>query len=550
VPGPLRVLIVEDVAADAALVERRLTRAGFDLSSHRVEDEAGLREAIANGEWDIVLADYNLPGFSGLEAMRIIAGQDIDLPLVLVSGVIDVPTALDAMKAGAKDFVLKDDLERLPSVVERELADAAQRRDGRRAEKERDRALKELRESNERLSAFAALTDFPLQGLTTRELAEALVTRIADALDADGASLLLLDGDTLRTAGSVGPNAGHTSEISLGTGFSGSIASQDMPVYVRDVRTDARVTSPVLRATGIRSMLGVPMHLGEAITGVLHIEWCATYDPPSWMLPLLEIAADRCAMAIENARLYEREHGIAETLQRALLSVQGEHAGVEVGQFYASATEQTLVGGDFYDLFEVSPGRIAFSIGDVSGKGVDAATVTALVKNTLRAHTIDGDEPAETMMKTNNVMGRFTTPETFVTALFGVLDVASGDLTYCSAGHLPPMILAADGIRELESRGLVLGVVKGVKYEQATTRLGPRESLVMYTDGLSEARTPAGEFYGEARLKAFLEPLASERPTDVARRIAEELDDFSGGRMRDDTAVLVLRLTRETRSAG
>ncbi len=547
--GPLRVLIVEDEAADAALVERRLMRAGFDLFSVRVDDEAGLRTALGEREWDIVLADYNLPGFSGLEAMRIVEEHRLDVPLVLVSGVIDVPTALDAMKAGAKDFVLKDDLERLPPVVERELAEAAQRRERRRAEAERDRALQELRESNERLSEFAALTDFPVQGLTTRELVEALLTRISGALDADGASLLLLDGETLRTAGSVGPNAGHTTEIPLGTGFSGTIAAQNTPVYVRDVQTDARITSPVVRESGIRSMLGVPMHLGETVTGVLHLDWCVTYDPPSWMLPLVEIAADRCAMAIENVRLYEREHGIAETLQRALLSVQTEPTGVEVGQFYASATEQTLVGGDFYDLFEVSPGRIAFSIGDVSGKGLDAAAVTALVKNTLRAHAVDGDEPAAVMTKTNDVMERFTGPGTFVTALFGVLDSASGEITYGSAGHTPPLILGAEGVRRLESHGMVLGALPDIRYEQATTRLGPRECLVLYTDGLTEARSAAGEFYGEARLISFLGGLSATRPSELAQRIANELMDFSSARLRDDVAVLVLRLAPDTGSA-
>jgi FixJ family two-component response regulator len=549
VPGRLRVLIVEDDAADSALMERRLTRAGFDLTSLRVDDEAGLRGALGDGEWDIVLADYNLPGFSGLEAIRILAEQGLDVPLVLVSGVIDVPTALGAMKAGARDFVLKDDLERLPPVVERELAEATQRRDRRRAESERDRAVDELRESNERLSEFAALTDFPLQGLTTRELTEALLSRVSGALHADGACVLLLENGTLRTAGAVGPNAGHTTEIPLGIGFSGTIAAQNMPVHVRDARTDARVTTAAVRTSGIRSMLGVPMHLGEAVTGVLHVDWCATFDPPSWMLSLIEIAADRCAMAIENARLYEREHSIAETLQRALLTTQTEPAGVEVGEFYASATERTLVGGDFYDLFEISPGRVAFSIGDVSGKGLDAASITALVKNTLRAHSVDGDEPAVAMTKTNDVLERFTSAETFVTAVFGVLDVASGDITYSSAGHLPPLMLSAEGIRAADSRGLVLGALPGTPYEQATVRLGPHECMILYTDGLTEARSPSGVFYGERRLRSFLGTLAAKDPRDVALRIACELSDFSGGRLRDDAAVLVLRLDQrpETR---
>ena len=150
----LRVLIVEDSAADAKLMLRQIARAGFDVKeSGRVEDAEGLRGAL-DTTWDVVLADFNLPSFSGLDALRMINERRLDLPLILVSGVIDTPTALEAMKSGAKDFVFKDDIQRLPSVVRREVDEAAQRRQRQRAESERDHALAELRNANEQLTAL------------------------------------------------------------------------------------------------------------------------------------------------------------------------------------------------------------------------------------------------------------------------------------------------------------------------------------------------------------------------------------------------------------
>lgn len=537
----LKVLLVEDSPDDADLVARRLERAGFQLVADRVEDAAGLHAALDAAEWDIVLADYALPGFSGLDALGIVMERDADMPVVLVSGAIDVTTALRAMKSGAKDFILKGDLERLPSVVERELAEAAVRRDRRLAQQERDRALADLRESNSRLAAFAALTDFPLQVLTRERLIESLLTQIVEALGSDGATLLLVDGQMLVTAGAVGVNAGHVSEIALGSGFSGEIAANNMPAYIRDVQADARVMHSATRDSGMRSMLGVPMHLGERVTGVIHLDWSSTFDPPSWMMPLLEIGADRCAMAIENARLYEREHGIAETLQNALLTAKSQVEGLALGSFYASATLETLVGGDFYDVFETSPGCVALSIGDVSGKGLEAAAVTALVKNTLRAHAIDGDSPRVILAKTSEVVERFTPPEAFASAVLGALDVATGEFVFSTAGHLPPLLVGSGQVRPLISDGPLLGAFPGSLYDEGIEIIQPGELLVLYTDGLTEARSPEGEFYGEQRLRTFLEGLSGLGPQEVAERLSQEMLHFSGGLLRDDIAVLVVQ---------
>jgi FixJ family two-component response regulator len=540
-PIPLRALIVEDDADDAALVVRQLLRAGFDLESRLVEDAAGLADALQSAEWDLVLADYNLPGFSGLEALRMITSRGIDVPLVLVSGAIDVPTALEAMKAGAKDFVLKGDTQRLPSVIERELAESAQRRRRRKAEAQRDQALADLREANEQLREFVGLTDVPLYSTSADKVVEALLTRLVSILHADGAALLGIEGDHLATRGAVGCSTGIRGDVPLGRGFVGAIAAENRAMQLHDTDQGGGVSDPSTSSRGVGTSLGVPMHLDGRVTGVLHVDWVTPHESPDWLPALLEIAADRCALTMENARYYGREHLIANTLQQALLTVSTDLPGLEVGHFYGSATVDTLVGGDFYDVFETVPGFVAFSIGDVSGKGLGAAAVTALVKNTMRAHAIDGDAPDVVMSKSNEVVGRFSSPETFVTAIFGVLDVASREVSICTAGHPAPTIVGRRGARQLETGGPILGMFSGSSYESATIVLAPGEVVVMFSDGITEARDEAGVFYGEPRLLAFLDGLAGEGSVSIARRLHDEVWSFCSGNLRDDTAVLTFQ---------
>ena len=174
------------------------------------------------------------------------------------------------------------------------------------------------------------------------------------------------------------------------------------------------------------------------------------------------------SLAEENARLYERERGIAETLQQSLLSVPADLDGVQLGHFYGSATENTRVGGDFFDVFELADRLVAFTIGDVSGKGLEAASLTALAKNGLRAHAVEGDYPADAMRKTNDVLQRFTPTETFVTVFFAVLDTDSRVLSYANAGHPPPLLVGAQGVSELRGRGALLGAFPAL----STTRSG------------------------------------------------------------------------------
>jgi DNA-binding NtrC family response regulator len=141
----LHLLIVEDLAEDAALMRRELEQAGYDVTSERVETESAFRQALTQGTWDAILCDYTLPQFSGKSALRILRKTNADLPFVYVSGTIGEDVAVEAMKSGAQDYVLKNNLKRLAPAVARELREAKVRRAKRVLEADRERLITELR---------------------------------------------------------------------------------------------------------------------------------------------------------------------------------------------------------------------------------------------------------------------------------------------------------------------------------------------------------------------------------------------------------------------
>ena len=183
------------------------------------------------------------------------------------------------------------------------------------------------------------------------------------------------------------------------------------------------------------------------------------------------------SLAFENAKLYSTQREIADTLQTALLTVPRRIPGIDFGYLYRSATATAEVGGDFYDFFALDGDRAGVLLGDVSGKGVQAATLTALVKNTIRALAYENDSPAGVVSKTNAVIFKATPGSIFVTLLFGVLDVATGRLVYCSAGHTRGIVKTREGDVDAARRRLPAGGrvrVRGVRGRRDHDREGRR----------------------------------------------------------------------------
>lgn len=246
-----------------------------------------------------------------------------------------------------------------------------------------------------------------------------------------------------------------------------------------------------------------------------------------------------------------REHYIAYTLQQALLPARPiSWPGYQSAATYLPARSHELVGGDFYDLFQTTDGRIGLLIGDVSGKGVEAAALAAACRSTVRTLAFEGLAPAEALKRADAVLFSQANPaDSFVTLVLAVLNPSTGEIEYCCAGHPLPVVARSDGTFELlKQGGPPLGMPGAVEYQTLRAHLGPGDSLVLYTDGVWEARGLAGEF-GTHGVERTLARFRGSSPNIVAACISEAARDWSGGTLTDDVAVLVVTRDAEAQDA-
>jgi sigma-B regulation protein RsbU (phosphoserine phosphatase) len=251
--------------------------------------------------------------------------------------------------------------------------------------------------------------------------------------------------------------------------------------------------------------------------------------------------AGQAALAIDNARLYQQQKQFADTMQRSLLPrSRPEVAGLEVGELYEPSS-RVDVGGDVYDFLALEDGRLAVVLGDVTGHGVDATADMAMAKFVFRSLAREHPEPADFLAAANEVICSEIASGKFISMSYVVVDGASGKVAGASAGHPAPRIVLADGsARALEAHGLVLGIDGGQEYTESYAELEPGASLVLYTDGVVEARRD-GELYGDERLDALLAERHELSARALAAAVAEDAREFAGGDLSDDLAVVVIR---------
>ena len=253
----------------------------------------------------------------------------------------------------------------------------------------------------------------------------------------------------------------------------------------------------------------------------------------------------RAALAVDNARLYQQQLHAARALQRSLLPPTApEIPGVEVASRYRAVGEGAEVGGDFYDVFETSDGAWAVVIGDVCGKGPEAAAVTGLARHTIRATAMHEDRPSVVLDQLNRAMLMQVADGRFCTVCYARLRLseAGARLTICSAGHPLPLVLRADGSVETAGKpGRLLGVFPETKLSDHAVDLHPGDSMILYTDGVTE-QAREGVQFGVERLEAVLESSAGGDADGIADAIERSVVTFGQVEVRDDVALLVLRI--------
>jgi PAS domain S-box-containing protein len=301
----------------------------------------------------------------------------------------------------------------------------------------------------------------------------------------------------------------------------------------------------LIKRLGLRSAMFVPMSARGRTFGALSL--CArgrAFDEDD--LYLAEELAARCAIAVDNARLFRERTRIARTLQESLLPpLLPELPGVEVGARFHAAGQGYEVGGDFYDVFEIGGGTFGVAIGDVCGKGPDAAAVTALARYTLRAAALTEPSPAQVLRTLNAAILKQPGDRRFCTAAYVRFEpTATGmQATVAAGGHPLPLALRAGAeASEAGTPGTLLGVVPDPDIEDVTIDLFPGDSLVLFTDGVTEARAPK-RVWGTNDLARFVGSHEPLRAAAIAERIERGALSAQADEPRDDVAIVVLKVT-------
>ncbi|MFN2496698.1 MAG: SpoIIE family protein phosphatase [Pseudonocardiaceae bacterium] len=391
-------------------------------------------------------------------------------------------------------------------------------------------------------------------------IAEVVVSQGADLLGACGAVLFVrvLDGLKLVDATGWSPDTlrqHRMVSLSGGTPLTDTVLT-GAPVWLesyQDFLTRYPRSAPVHRGCGYQAAACLPLILEGTMLGAMAFSFTAPRRFSTDDRTLLLTLAGQCAQALDRARLYEEQRGIAATLQAALLPHElPVIPGVELAGRYVAAGEANEVGGDLYDVFascdpcgagEADPWSLV--IGDVCGKGAAAAALTALIRYTVRAEASHLLAPGDVLRRLNGaIIRQLTTIDArFCTAIYGQLTSTGQGLQVrmACAGHIAPRVLRHDGTVEVGTGGgTILGVYTEPVLACEDAHLSPGDTLLLVTDGVTEARGPGG-FYGEERLDALLAGCPGRSAGPIADLITEDVLHFQAGPPHDDVAVLVVQ---------
>jgi serine phosphatase RsbU (regulator of sigma subunit)/HAMP domain-containing protein len=399
------------------------------------------------------------------------------------------------------------------------------------------------------MSALQAVSDAALSTVRLDELLPPLVRQVVAALRADEGIIWFVDersGSLTQPAGFNGSSEGTPRQLARGEGVAGRVAADARPMVISDPAHLAAL-DPALAAEGALATVGVPLRAGGRVIGVVQVCSRGPREFTPHEMRLLETFADRVALAVDNARAYERERELAAIIQQTLLPPQRVVLpGVTVAGRYLASRE---VGGDFYAVLPLEQGRVGLAIADVAGKGIPAATLSARARYLLEAFALDAPQPDVVLTRLNRVLAR-DADSRFVSLFYSVLDPFAGRLAFARAGHPPPFLLRAGEAAPvpLEAPGLLLGVKIATPYVTQEIPVVPGDQLIMFTDGITEARRADGEQFGEQQLSVLARTCAGGPPEDVVDRVMNALTTWAGSEPADDQTIVVVGIDAD--SAG
>jgi sigma-B regulation protein RsbU (phosphoserine phosphatase) len=415
-----------------------------------------------------------------------------------------------------------------------------------------------------------------LQGLremgSERVLDEVLALVLDSAIEATGAErgFIMLAGEKGALEMTLARRAGHVTLPAAGFDTSRKIPEQVFAtgqlMAVTDLfENDLAALHTGTVALGIRHVLCAPLRLVRYVErldapverqhiGVLYLdgrEKGRLLSAPT--RTALEAFATEAAVAIENARLYqeglekaklELELRTASRIQQALLP-EGHRTGPFFDAVGASIPSRAI-GGDFFEYQDLTEGRFGFGLGDVTGKGMPAALLTALVQGILTAHASTTARPDEVIAFVNQALLSRRIESRFVTLFLGALS-PDGRLTFCNAGQNPPLLFSRSGTCRLETGGTLIGAFPDATYDHEERQLAPGDTMVLFSDGITEAMNVVGEEFGETRVREVVQGVLAESPERILHAVFEAVHAFArGAAQHDDLTAVVLRITAQS----
>ncbi|MBV9209578.1 MAG: SpoIIE family protein phosphatase, partial [Acidobacteria bacterium] len=372
------------------------------------------------------------------------------------------------------------------------------------------------------------------------------------AVQADRCLIMMRDegGEELKVAvARLRDREGEVGEIRVSRHVLEEVVGQGKSVLTSDAQHDPRFASSTMTIQGIRSVLAVPLGVGEKVFGIIYAdspiaEGRFTEDHLKVLTTLASVAAIR----VENARLLEEqmnrerlEHELqlaSEIQQRFQPTSPPVVQGYELQGISFSCYE---IGGDYYDFIEREDGRLVVALGDVSGKGTAAALLMSSLHAAVHAQAASHSSLVETMTAVNRYLAENIPSNRFVTLFYAELDPKSGSLSFVNAGHNPPLIVHESGtVEHLASGGLPLGILPQAEYREGRTQIQPGDVLVIYSDGVSEAINPSSEEFGPERLYQVVAQNRTSSASGIRDRIEAALTKFAQGTPANDDITLVI----------
>jgi phosphoserine phosphatase RsbU/P len=371
---------------------------------------------------------------------------------------------------------------------------------------------------------------------------EEIVRHVRDILRADACSLMLVESNYLIMKTFEGLDSSlHCRPIPLGEGVAGTAAKTGQPTVVLDQTDGTASDFPTkIRAQGLRTILCVPVETRGRVIGLINVYYKELMTHSPAQVNLLIALGSQAAVAIENARLYAEKQRVTELLHNALIPREKlDFPGVQVGHRFLPSLD---LSGDYYDLIPLDQDRFFFVIADVSGKGPDAAIQALQAKHILGSYALAGYGPAASLRMLNHQISQLNSTRQ-VTVFCAQADLHRRLLRFACAGHEPPLFLRPKETEPtmLRAEGILIGAVDDCEYIEQEIELIPGSLVLLYTDGITEARSPQGEFFGLARIMQAMLQHGDGPPSKLVNGLYQRVRKFTRENITDDFSLLAVR---------